>query len=181
MRRLSDDMDQLFGQLSRGVLPLAAQRSDAAQVEWLPALEISERDGKLVVQADLPGLGADDVTVEVTDGVLTLSGERLEERETGGDGVRRTERRYGRFSRSLALPEGAQTEDIQASFRNGVLEITIPLSQPTTQRRTVDVQGASRKETRSSNGETGVSAGQSASQRGDAPEVSSASRAAPAT
>jgi HSP20 family protein len=150
MRRLSDDLDELFGQLVGGPatsrtgsvaapLPFVAD----APVDWVPAIEAFQRDGKLVVQADLPGLQADDVTVEIDDGILTLSGERCEEHEVDQKGVRRTERRYGRFTRSIALPEAARTEEVQASFRNGVLEITMPLSQSSQQRRIVQIQNAS--------------------------------------
>jgi HSP20 family protein len=150
MRRLSDDLDELFGQLVGGA---ATSRSGAvagalpfvadAPADWIPAIEAFQRDGKLVVQADLPGLQADDVTVEIDDGILTLSGERCEEREVDQSDARRTERRYGRFTRSIALPEGARTDEVQASFRNGVLEITVPLSQSSQQRRTVQIQNSS--------------------------------------
>jgi HSP20 family protein len=149
MRRLSEDMDQLFGQLigttgngnrSPGALGLPVM---AAPVDWVPAIETFQRDGKLIVQADLPGLGADDVTVEVEDELLTISGERREEHEVDDDGLRRTERRYGRFTRSIALPEGVRAEDVQASFDNGVLEIAIPVPQAAQKRRTVDVQSTS--------------------------------------
>jgi HSP20 family protein len=165
MRRLSDDMDQLFGQLAgglgttgRGGLTPAVL---APAVDWMPALETFERDGNLIVQADLPGLGADDVTIEVADGVLTFSGERREERETDDGGIRRTERRYGRFTRSIALPEDARTDDIQAAFRDGVLEITVPLSQSGQQRRTVPIQntrsGAGRNAGAGASGEAAAS------------------------
>jgi HSP20 family protein len=146
MRRLSEDMDQLFTQLvatptGRSTGPLAT----SAAVDWLPALETFERDGKLVVQADLPGLSVDDVTIEVDDGMLTLAGERREEREIDDNGTRRTERQYGRFVRGIALPEGVRADDVQAAFRDGVLEITVPLPQPSQQqRRKVEIQGASR-------------------------------------
>ncbi len=145
MRRLSEDMDQLFTQLvvapaGRITGPLAS-----AAVDWMPALETFERDGKLVLQADLPGLSVDDVTIEIDDGVLTLSGERREEREFDDNGTRRTERQYGRFIRSIALPEGVRPEDVQASFRDGVLEITVPLPQNSQQqRRKVEIQRTSR-------------------------------------
>ncbi len=149
MRRLSDDMDQLFGQLiggigaaNRGVLAVTSPVILAPPVDWMPALDVFEREGKLVVQADLPGVAADDVTVDVTDGILTVSGERREEREIDEGGFRRTERRYGKFSRNIALPEGARVEDIQAAYREGVLEITVPLPQQARQRRTIDVQYA---------------------------------------
>ena len=147
MRRLSEDVDQLFTQLSGGSvvdrtqlmgLPAATL---ATAVDWIPAIETFERDDKLVIQTDLPGLAADDVAVEVADGILTLSGERRDEQEIEDRGLRRTERRYGRFTRSLALPEGAQVEQIQASFRDGVLEITVPLAPSAAQqRRKVDVR-----------------------------------------
>jgi HSP20 family protein len=144
MRRLSEDMDQLFGQLLGGSGTVGALLS-GPEIQWIPALEVEERDGKLLVQADLPGMGADDVTMEVDEGVLTISGERREERQVGGDGRRRTERRYGRFSRSIVLPEGARTDEIHAAFRNGVLEITIPLSQSTAHGRRIAIEGSSKE------------------------------------
>lgn len=152
MRRLSEDMDQLFGELTgatgrSGALAPAAPVALAPAVEWLPAIDVFERDGQLVVQADLPGVGIDDVAIEVEDDVLTLSGERREEREIDEDGMRRIERRYGRFSRSIALPEGAQPEKITAAFRDGVLEITVPVTQQRSQqRRRIGIQGDSRSD-----------------------------------
>jgi HSP20 family protein len=157
MRRLSDDMDQLFGQLigsqltggmggaARG-LASAFPATAAPAVDWMPALETFERGGNLIVQADLPGLAADDVTVEVEDDLLTISGERREEREVDDEGIHRTERRYGRFTRSIVLPEGAQAQDVQASFHNGVLEISVPIKQQAQRRRTVEVQNVPAKE-----------------------------------
>jgi HSP20 family protein len=140
-------MDQLFGELAggigasgRGNVVPAAPVVLAPPVAWIPALDIFERDGQLVVQADLPGVAADNVTVEVEDGLLTVSGERREEREIDENGFRRMERRYGKFSRSIALPEGAKADDISATFRDGVLEITMPLAQPASNRRTIDIQ-----------------------------------------
>jgi HSP20 family protein len=145
MRRLSEDMDQLFTQLVASPTGRSAGPLSTSAIDWMPALETFERDGKLVVQADLPGLSADDVTIEVDDGVLTLSGERSEEREFDDNGTRRTERQYGRFVRGVALPEGVRPEDVQASFHDGVLEITVPLPQPSQQqRRKVEIQNTSR-------------------------------------
>ena len=80
--------------------------------------------------------------VPATSEVLTISGERRDERDIEGDGVGRTERLYGRFSRSIPLPEGANANEINAAFRDGILEITVPLSQGSSQRRRVDVQGS---------------------------------------
>jgi HSP20 family protein len=143
MRRLSDDMDQLFGQLVGG-LSVTGSGASGQQLDWIPMIEMDQRDGKLIVRADLPGLDVDDVTVEVDDGVLTIAGERRDEREIEDRGARRTEVRYGRFARSVALPENARPDGIEAVFRNGVLEIKIPMEQQSqSQRRKIDVQSAS--------------------------------------
>jgi HSP20 family protein len=146
MRRLSEDMDQLFTQLvATPSGRTAGTLATTPAIDWMPALETFERDGKLVVQADLPGLSADDVSIEVDEGMLTISGERREEREIDDNGTRRTERQYGRFVRAIALPDGIRTEDIQASFKDGVLEITAPLPQPSQQhRQKIQIQGGSR-------------------------------------
>jgi HSP20 family protein len=95
-----------------------------------------------VVRADLPGLSPQDVVVEVANGVLTLSGERQEKREVGEKGMRHTELRYGRFMRSIALPEGTRETDIRANFSSGVLEITVPIPGETQASRKIEVQDA---------------------------------------
>jgi HSP20 family protein len=93
---------------------------------WVPAMDLVETDEQFVLTADLPGLGTDDVSIEVDDGVLTVSGERKVEHETKKDGFYRLERSSGRFRRSLTLPEGVEADKIAAKFTDGVLEISIP-------------------------------------------------------
>ena len=93
---------------------------------WVPAMDLVETDDHLVLRADLPGLDPDDVEIEVKDGVLTVSGERRTEHEDSADGYHRVERAYGRFSRSLSLPQGADAGQVQADFDKGVLEVRIP-------------------------------------------------------
>ena len=93
---------------------------------WAPAMDLVEADDHFVLKADLPGLTDDDVTIEVQDGTLTLSGERKSEHETREKGWYRLERSFGRFSRSLTLPEGVDADKIEASFDKGVLEVRIP-------------------------------------------------------
>jgi HSP20 family protein len=93
---------------------------------WAPPMDLVEADDHFVLKADLPGLGDDDVTIEVQDGTLTISGERKSEHETREKGWYRLERSFGRFSRSLTLPEGVDADRIDASFDKGVLEISIP-------------------------------------------------------
>lgn len=142
MRRFSEDFDDLFGQVFGNVLLPGMSAALAPPVDFIPAVETFERDGKLIVRADLPGLDPQDVVVEVTNGVLTLSGERQEKREVDEKGFRHTELRYGRFMRSIALPEGTRESDIHASFSNGVLEISVPLPGETQASRRIEVQGA---------------------------------------
>ena len=92
----------------------------------MPAMDLVETDDHLVLRADLPGLDKEDVEIEVKDGVLTVSGERRTEQEDSTDGYHRVERAYGRFSRSLSLPQGIDADQVQADFDKGVLEVRIP-------------------------------------------------------
>jgi HSP20 family protein len=93
---------------------------------WAPAMDLVEAEDHFVLKADLPGLGEDDVSIEVQDNVLTVSGERKTEQERKERGFYRLERSFGRFSRSLTLPEGVNADGIKASFDKGVLEVSIP-------------------------------------------------------
>jgi HSP20 family protein len=125
MRRLTDDLDQLFGQFGFGRLTVPN-----AVAAWSPQIETFQRNGKLIVRADLPGLNKDDVDVEVNDGVLTISGERKEEHEEDRDGYYRSERSYGRFYRAISLPDGVDEGQCEASFKDGVLEISFDAPKP---------------------------------------------------
>jgi HSP20 family protein len=93
---------------------------------WVPAMDLVETDDQLVLRADLPGLTKEDVELEVKDGVLTVSGERKAEHEEKSEGYYRVERAFGRFSRSLTVPDGIDAETITAAFEDGVLEVRIP-------------------------------------------------------
>ena len=93
---------------------------------WIPAMDLVESDEHLVLRADLPGMSEDDVTIEIKDGVLTVSGERKAEHESENEGFYRVERAYGGFSRSLSLPQGINAAAVNASFDRGVLEVRIP-------------------------------------------------------
>jgi HSP20 family protein len=93
---------------------------------WLPAMDVVETDEHFVLTADLPGLSEDDVSIEVEENVLTVSGERKAAHEDKREGFVRVERSYGAFRRSLTLPEGVDADAVSASFDKGVLEIRIP-------------------------------------------------------
>jgi HSP20 family protein len=113
----STDFDRLFNTLF--------DRADA-QRRWVPAMDLAEHDDHFTLRADLPGMGEDDVDIEVRDNTLRISGERKAEHEQAERGWYRVERRFGQFSRALTLPEGVNAEAIEASFDNGVLEVRIP-------------------------------------------------------
>ena len=129
MRSLSQEMDRMLGDF--GVrrrwpfMPFALE--DAA---WAPELEMSEKEGKLQVRLDLPGLKKEDVKVDITDDALVVQGERRQEEEKEELGYYRSERSYGRFFRSVPLPEGAKPETAKATFADGVLEIVMATGTP---------------------------------------------------
>ena len=108
---------------------------------WLPQIDVTTRDGQLLVHADLPGLKQEDVKVSVQDGLLSIAGERSDKHEDNRDGVYRRERSYGSFNRQIALPEGVDPEAIKASFENGVLEVTMPMpKEKAPQGRSIPIQ-----------------------------------------
>jgi HSP20 family protein len=136
MRRMTEEVDRAFNQSVRG--------GTDADVLWVPAVETDMRDGKYIVRAELAGLKPDDVRVEVTDGALAIEGERKDEREENRGGERRTERRYGRFYRTIPLPEGAQLDEVRARFENGVLEVTVPVASQRSNTRQIPIEGGSK-------------------------------------
>ncbi len=114
------DIDRVFDAF------FGAPLANGATRRWVPAMDLVETEDHLVLRADLPGLDKEDVEIEVKDGVLTISGERRTEHEDSADGYHRVERAYGRFSRSLSLPQGIDADQVQADFDKGVLEVRIP-------------------------------------------------------
>ena len=92
----------------------------------MPDTDIFERDGKIVVRADLPGMKRDDIDVSVQDDTLILRGHREEEKRIDGDNYYGSERATGRFYRAIALPDGVAPDEIEALYQDGVLEITFP-------------------------------------------------------
>lgn len=101
--------------------------SDGGQRGWTPSVDLARRENELVLRADIPGIRPEDVKIEVEDEVLTVSGEHREEKEETKEHYMRRERRFGSFSRSMVLPRGVNADDIHASCKDGVLEVTIPV------------------------------------------------------
>jgi HSP20 family protein len=113
-REIDRMFDAFFGQ------------SEQQARRWVPPMDLVEADDHFVLKADLPGLSEGDVSIEVQDGSLTISGERKSEHEGHERGWYRIERAFGSFNRSLTLPDGVDADRIEASFSNGVLEVRIP-------------------------------------------------------
>jgi HSP20 family protein len=139
MRRMAEDMDRVFqdfgfGRTGLGLTPslgLGYDRdlwrgSGLEQSIWTPQIETFRRGDNLVIRADLPGLKKEDVKVEIDNDVLTISGERSEESEEERDDFYRSERSYGQFYRAIPLPDGVGADQVDASFKDGVLEVTLP-------------------------------------------------------
>lgn len=140
MRRMMDDMDRLFedfgfGGVARELAPFRGAEMDV----FSPAIEVLEREGKLIVKADLPGMKREDIRVNIDENELVLEGERKSEREEKREGYYQSERSYGSFQRRIPLPRGVDPQTCDASFENGVLEVSLNL--PKGARRKIEVRG----------------------------------------
>jgi HSP20 family protein len=123
LNSLQQEMNRLFNTFFD--TPAGAAGGGGAR-RWVPAMDLVETDDHFVLRADLPGLDHGDVSIEVHDNVLTVSGERKHEHEAKKDGFYRLERGSGQFSRSLTLPDGVDADAIAAAFDKGVLEVRVP-------------------------------------------------------
>jgi len=142
MRRLSDEMDRLFGDYSTSYGTSASANTETGRV-WSPALEVKQKGDHLVVRAALPGIEPNEVNVEVNDDTLVIQGEHKQEQTSDERGIHRSEFSYGRFYRAIPLPDGAKGDQVKANFNNGVLEVTIPAEERKENRRRIEVQSGS--------------------------------------
>jgi HSP20 family protein len=111
------ELNSLQGEMNR-LFNSFFDESIGGQRRWAPLVDLLERDDSLVLMADLPGLAEEDVQIEMRENVLSIAGERKAEHEDKQNGCYRVERSFGRFSRSLQLPEGVDADKIEASFDN---------------------------------------------------------------
>ena len=105
----------------------AGLRKTLADVPWMPPLELTEHDNHLIMKLDLPGLQKENIDVTLGEEGLVITGERAHEAESRKNDWFTTERTYGRFYRLVPLPEGVDYKEVKATFKNGVLEITVPI------------------------------------------------------
>jgi HSP20 family protein len=115
----------LQNEMSRLMNTVMGGDGETATRTWVPAVDVWETDDELVYAFDLPGIREDDISVEYEDGALIVSGERERTQETSEERFYRFERRFGSFSRTIALPQGASEEAINADYKDGVLEVHV--------------------------------------------------------
>jgi HSP20 family protein len=133
---LRREIDRLFDDMFR--MPSFA---GVGTMTW-PSLEVSDNDREVRVSAEIPGLNEKDVELTVHEGVLTIRGEKKSEAEDNDRGY--SERWYGRFERRIALPSGVEEDKAEASFRDGVLTVTLPKSAEATSGRRIPINAETR-------------------------------------
>ncbi len=135
MRRFTEDMDRIFEGTRSG-------SSSSSMLLWSPPIEVSEKDGKLTISAELPGLTKDDVKVELTQAGVSIRGERKHEQEDRREGLYRSERSYGSFRRTIPIPEEANVEQARATFDNGLLTVSVPVPETHVRRREIPIESS---------------------------------------
>ncbi len=123
MSALQERMNRLFSDV-RAQAPVRGE--EIVQGAWIPAVDIFETNEAIVLKAELPGITAQDISVEVKDNTLTLKGEKKFEKEVKEENYHRVERSYGSFQRAFTLPGTIHPEKVKAKFKDGILEITLP-------------------------------------------------------
>ncbi len=118
------ELASLHNEMSRLMIGVLEGNGRTTQT-WVPAVDVWETENDLVYAFDLPGVAQDKISVELNEGALTVSAERERQAEVEGDRFFRFERRYGTFSRTIALPQGTSEESIRADYKDGVLEVHV--------------------------------------------------------
>jgi HSP20 family protein len=123
--RIRKEMDRLWDSFLEG-RPVRRVEDDK---EWIPSVDVSETKNDLVVKAELPGMDPKDIDISLNHGILTIKGEKKQEKEEKDENYHFIERSYGSFTRSVRLPREVQSNKIVASFKSGVLRVTLPKSE----------------------------------------------------
>jgi len=117
------DLERNIDSLFRGGV---ADDSSMFASGWSPAVDIAEHENEYLVKVELPGVNKDDVKITLQEDVLTIRGEKKQEKETKGSNYHRVERSYGSFERSFSLPSTVKGENVDASYKDGILTVTMP-------------------------------------------------------
>ena len=131
---LWSEIDDLFERFvgEKGGLGLATTK------KFQPAFDFSETDSEFIIKAEVPGIDPHDVDISLSGDLLTIKGEKKEEKEESGDGFRRTERSFGSFSRTIRLPGEVREEGVKAEYKHGVLDLRLPKAE-SAKRRSVKI------------------------------------------
>lgn len=145
MQAFQDRLSRAFGNAGQG-----ERQEEMSLGAWAPPVDITEEKDRIVLTAELPGFREDQISIQTENGMLTLTGERKFEKETGERSYHRVERSYGQFIRSFSLPNNVDREKIHATFSNGLLRIELPKredAKPRQIRVTAGTAEAPKKET----------------------------------
>ena len=128
--RMKEELDRFWDSFLEGTL----HERGEDRTGWFPSLDVSETKSDFVVKAELPGTDLKDIDVSVTDGMLTIRGEKRQEKEEKEENYRLIGRSYGTFSRSVSLPRDVKNDKVSASYKDGVLRVVLPKSEETKKR-----------------------------------------------
>lgn len=161
---LHREMNRLFDDVLRGgSVSSGGQGGSQGSVLLAPHMDVSETDKEVRIQAELPGVSENDIEVSLNEDVLTIRAEKKQERKEEREGVHFSERAFGTFQRSLRLPFQVNPDQVQARFKNGVLNVTLPKTQLQERSRRIQIQGAQQQvsigQDQASQGEQGPSSG----------------------
>ena len=128
-RELEEVSDRLNRMFARPAARTSNGKETMIVADWTPSVDISETEGEYQIKAEIPDVKKEDVKVTVEDGVLTIQGERKQEKEEKGKKFHRIERSYGSFVRTFSLPDVIEEEKVKAEFKDGVLSLHLPKSE----------------------------------------------------
>ena len=128
-RELEDVSDRLNRMFARPATHTSNGKETMIVADWTPSVDIAETQGEYLIKAEIPDVKKEDVKVTVEDGVLTIQGERKQEKEEKGIKYHRIERSYGSFARTFSLPDVIEADKVKAEFKDGVLNLHLPKSE----------------------------------------------------
>ena len=128
-------LQERINRVFEDIFPAAGEREDFGLMDWRPVVDTYEKEDAVMIKADLPGVKKEDISIDIRQNVLTLSGERSHEKDIREDQFHRRERYFGRFQRSFTLPENVDPEHVDARFKDGVLEVRVPKTEKTRAKR----------------------------------------------
>ena len=140
-RELEDVSDRLNRMFARNATPTSNGKETMIVADWTPSVDISETEGEYQIKAEIPDVKKDDVKITLEDGVLTIQGQRKQEKEERGTKYHRIERSYGSFARTFSLPDVIEVEKVKAEFKDGVLHLHLPKSEKA-KSKTIEVKVA---------------------------------------